>query len=77
MWRGKDPGAHPTHVDEREAAAQLGKTSSKEDTDRIASYNFGCNSYIRKPVDFDKFVEAVGHLGLYWLVLNEPPPIPQ
>ncbi len=50
-------------------------TSSKEDTDRVARYDFGCNSYIRKPVDFDKFVEAVGHLGLYWLVLNEPPPV--
>ncbi len=49
-------------------------TSSKEDTDLISSYNLGCNSYIRKPVDFDKFVEAVGRLGLYWLVLNEAPP---
>lgn len=48
-------------------------TSSKEDSDRITSYKFGCNSYMRKPVDFDKFVEAVGLLGMYWLVLNEPP----
>jgi two-component system response regulator len=49
-------------------------TSSNEDSDRIAGYNLGCNSYIRKPVDFDKFVDAVGQLGLYWLVFNEPPP---
>ncbi len=49
-------------------------TSSKEDTDLVASYDLGCNSYLRKPVDFDKFVEAVGQLGLYGLVLNEPPP---
>lgn len=49
-------------------------TSSKEDSDLIAGYNFGCNSYLRKPVDFDKFIDAVGQLGLYWLVINEPPP---
>lgn len=50
-------------------------TSSKEDSDLIDSYKNGCNSYVRKPVEFDKFVEAVGHLGMYWLVLNEPPPV--
>ena len=50
-------------------------TSSKEDSDLIAGYDLGCNSYIRKPVDFDKFVEAAGQLGLYWLVINEPPPL--
>jgi two-component system response regulator len=49
-------------------------TSSKEDTDLIKGYNLGCNSYIRKAVDFDKFVDAIGQLGLYWLVINEPPP---
>lgn len=49
-------------------------TSSKEDSDLTAGYNLGCNSYVRKPVEFDKFVEAVGHLGMYWLILNEPPP---
>ena len=51
-------------------------TSSKEDRDLIDSYHNGCNSYVRKPVDFNKFAEAIANLGLYWLVLNElPPPI--
>jgi len=49
-------------------------TSSKEDQDRLNGYTLGANSYIRKPVDFNQFVEAVRQLGLYWLVLNEPPP---
>jgi two-component system, response regulator len=50
-------------------------TSSKEDSDLIAGYNFGCNSYIRKPVSFEQFNDAIRTLGLYWLVLNEPPPV--
>jgi two-component system response regulator len=50
-------------------------TSSNEPRDIKACYGMGTNSYIRKPVDFDEFVEAVSHLGLYWLVLNEPPPM--
>jgi two-component system response regulator len=50
-------------------------TSSNEPRDIKACYGLGTNSYIRKPVDFDEFVEAVSHLGLYWLVLNEPPPV--
>jgi two-component system response regulator len=49
-------------------------TSSAEERDLLEGYSGGANSYIRKPVDFVQFVEAVGHLGLYWLVLNEAPP---
>jgi len=49
-------------------------TSSKEEQDLIQGYRLGANSYVRKPVDFNRFVEAVRQLGLYWLVLNESPP---
>jgi CheY-like chemotaxis protein len=48
-------------------------TTSNEDKDRIDSYSLCANSYIRKPVDFNQFADAVQQLGLYWLVLNEPP----
>ncbi len=49
-------------------------TSSREEQDILRGYNLGANSYVRKPVDFTEFVDAVKNLGLYWLVLNEPPP---
>ncbi|HDR89684.1 MAG TPA: response regulator [Bacteroidetes bacterium] len=50
-------------------------TSSREERDIIDSYELGVNSYLVKPVDFDKFVEVVKDLGMYWLVLNQPPRI--
>jgi len=49
-------------------------TSSKEELDMANAYINGANSYVRKPVDFNQFVDAIGQLGLYWLVLNEVPP---
>jgi len=49
-------------------------TTSSEEEDVIASYQLGANSYVRKPVDFDQFTEAIRHVGLYWLLINQPPP---
>jgi CheY-like chemotaxis protein len=49
-------------------------TSSREENDLVESYKLGVNAYIQKPVEFDAFRQAVKHLGLFWLVVNEPPP---
>lgn len=51
-------------------------TSSKEERDLVEGYRLGANSYVRKPVNFDAFVDASRQLGLYWLLLNEAPPRP-
>jgi len=50
-------------------------TSSTEEEDIIASYNLGANSYVRKPVEFHRFAEAVRHVGMYWLLINQSPPL--
>jgi CheY-like chemotaxis protein len=49
-------------------------TSSKEQRDVVESYNLGVNAYIQKPVEFDRFREVVEHIGMFWLVVNQPPP---
>ncbi len=49
-------------------------TSSKEEQDLIRGYELGANSYIRKPVDFEQFTQAIKELGVYWMILNEPAP---
>jgi two-component system response regulator len=50
-------------------------TTSNEEKDKAATYELNANSYVRKPVDFDQFMEATRQIGLYWLVLNEPAPV--
>lgn len=65
---------HRMRADERSALVPVViLTSSREEQDIVSSYKLGCNSYIRKPVDFVQFSEAVQNLGLYWLLLNESP----
>ena len=49
-------------------------TSSREEQDLISGYKYGANSYVRKPINFNEFVDAVRNIGLYWLLINEPPP---
>jgi CheY-like chemotaxis protein len=51
-------------------------TSSSEEEDILATYDLGANSFVRKPIDFADLVKAIGILGMYWLLLNEPPPVP-
>jgi CheY-like chemotaxis protein len=50
-------------------------TSSDDERDRLKSYENGCNSFVRKPVEFAEFAETVARLGIYWLATNEPPPV--
>lgn len=50
-------------------------TTSNEQKDLIESYSLGCNSYIQKPVDYDRFLNVIQQLGMYWLVINSPPPL--
>ena len=50
-------------------------TSSREESDLIKGYQFGANSYVVKPVDFDQFTAAISHVGVFWASINEPPPV--
>ena len=50
-------------------------TSSRDDNDILNGYNNGCNSYVMKPIDFNEFVDAIAQIGLYWLIINQAPPL--
>lgn len=52
-------------------------TSSREETDLVRGYALGANGYVVKPVDFDQFISAVSQLGVFWALINEPPPLPK
>jgi two-component system response regulator len=76
----KMPGMDGLHVLEHLRASELTRltpvvilTSSREEQDLVSSYKSGANSYVRKPVDFNRFLEAVHQIGLYWLLINERP----
>lgn len=62
------------HTEPLKAVPVVMLTSSKEEQDVVRSYQLGVNAYVVKPVDFNEFVRAIGDLGIFWAVLNEPPP---
>jgi len=62
------------HTDGLRSVPVVMLTSSKEEQDVVRSYQLGVNAYVVKPVDFNEFVRAIGDLGIFWAVLNEPPP---
>jgi len=62
------------HTEGVKAVPVVMLTSSKEEQDVVRSYQLGVNAYVVKPVDFNEFVRAIGDLGIFWAVLNEPPP---
>jgi AmiR/NasT family two-component response regulator len=69
-----DPAGHRMKADERtQAVPVVVLTSSSEEHDLAESYRLGVNSYVVKPVDFGRFMESVGSLGLYWMHVNQPP----